>query len=97
MILKKTLLSSLVLLSLSACHDSNNSQALNEIQKPSQEGSDTNKDTVTDVVAEKPIFKATNSIFGTTNQAIHGQISATDKKKSTITLYHVRKSSMASY
>ncbi|MHA6605449.1 ImpA family metalloprotease [Photobacterium damselae] len=80
MILKKTLLSSLVLLSLSACHDSNNSQALNEIQKPSQEGSDTNKDTVTDVVVEKPIFKATNSIFGTTNQAIHGQISATDKK-----------------
>ncbi|KAB1508426.1 putative Ig domain-containing protein [Photobacterium damselae] len=82
MIFKKTLLSSFILLSLSACHDNGGDSSTNEIQKPSPENPQDNndKDSVIDLTPVKPIFNATTSISGTTGQAIHGQISATDKK-----------------
>ncbi|UKA05067.1 putative Ig domain-containing protein [Photobacterium damselae subsp. damselae] len=82
MILKKTLLSSFILLSLSACHDNGGDTSTNEIQKPSPENPQDNndKDSVIDLTPVKPIFNATTSISGTTGQAIHGKISATDKK-----------------
>ncbi|OBU16225.1 hypothetical protein AYY19_03405 [Photobacterium aquimaris] len=85
MILNKTVLSSLILLTLSGCHDGgsdneNNIQVLKP-ETPNSKPSDPN----IGIKPEKPVFNVLGIINGITGQPIHGQVIATDKQGGAIT------------
>lgn len=85
MILKKTLLSSLILLTLSGCHDGDSDNEFTS-QIPDPETPSTKpKDPIIDLKPEKPIFNTSGIINGMTGQPIHGQITASDKQGTVIT------------
>lgn len=85
MILKKTLLSSLILLTLSGCHDGDSDNEFTS-QIPDPETPSTKpKDPIIDLKPEKPIFNTSGIINGMTGQPINGQITASDKQGTVIT------------
>ena len=86
MILKKTLLSSLILLTLSGCHDGdgdNDNELISQIPKPETPNIKP-KDPIIDLKPEKPIFNTQGIINGMAGQSIHGKITASDKQGAAI-------------
>ncbi|PSV00841.1 hypothetical protein C0W80_11690 [Photobacterium leiognathi subsp. mandapamensis] len=87
MLLKKTLLSSIILLSLSGCHDGGGDAEFN-VTPPKPDSSDSstdNKKPIIDVTPSKPTFGSSGIVTGMTGQPVHGQIKASANKGAVIT------------
>ncbi|WP_434145610.1 M66 family metalloprotease [Photobacterium leiognathi] len=87
MLLKKTLLSSIILLSLSGCHDGGGDAEFN-VTPPKPDSSDSstdNKKPIIDVTPSKPTFGSSSIVTGMTGQPVHGQIKASANKGAVIT------------